>query len=161
MYRLHERLVNLRSEYNLRIKSGVTPTQIPLSQMHTSQVLQQVAPRGRPDLDEVTLRYIQDLLSWLEENQRRVDEGAWGSDLPAVESQLGGHRGLHQCVEEFHTKMERARADEVTTVFALLHLFPFPFNSSSFIWNLLHLVDTFLHQLYYLINHFFGRNLTY
>ncbi|XP_029700380.1 plectin isoform X2 [Takifugu rubripes] len=112
VYRLHERLVNLRSEYNLRIKSGVTPTQIPLSHMLTSQVLQQAAPRGRPELDEVTLRYIQDLLSWLEENQRRVDEGAWGSDLPAVESQLGGHRGLHQCVEEFHTKMERARADE-------------------------------------------------
>lgn len=132
MYRLHERLVNLRSEYNLRIKSGVTATQIPLSQTLASQVLQQAAPRGRPELDQVTLRYIQDLLSWLEENQRRVDEGVWGSDLPAVEAQLGGHRGLHQCVEEFHAKMERARADQVTLLVPS-HLFTVPFNSSSFL----------------------------
>lgn len=113
MYHLHERLVNLRSEYNLRIKSGVATTQIPMTQSHTSQVLQQSSLRMQPELDEVTLRYIQDLLSWLEENQRRVDEGEWGSDLSAVESQLGSHRGLHQCVQEFRTKIERARTDEV------------------------------------------------
>uniref|UniRef100_A0A3Q3L8E7 Plectin n=1 Tax=Mastacembelus armatus TaxID=205130 RepID=A0A3Q3L8E7_9TELE len=91
VYRLHERLVNLRSEYNLRIKSGVTV---------------------RPELDEVTMRYMHDLLGWVEENQRRVDEGEWGSDLPTVESQLGSHRGLHQSVEEFRSKIERAKADE-------------------------------------------------
>lgn len=118
MYRLHERLVNLRSECNLRIKSGVTTAQIPMTQIHTSQALQQAPLRTRPELDEVTLRYIQDLLSWLEENQRRVDEGEWGSDLPTVESQLGSHRGLHQCVEEFRTKIERARADEVALDFS-------------------------------------------
>lgn len=110
MYRLHERLVNLRSEYNLRLKSGVTTTQIPMSQMQT---LQQAPIRVRPELDEVTLRYIQDLLAWVEENQRRVDRGEWGSDLPTVESQLGSHRGLHQSVEEFHAKIGRAKADEV------------------------------------------------
>ncbi|XP_067346971.1 plectin a isoform X6 [Channa argus] len=112
VYRLHERLVNLRSEYNLRLKSGVTPTQIPMTQMHTVQVLQQAPERVRPELDQVTLRYIQDLLGWVEENQRRVDEGEWGSDLPAVESQLGSHRGLHQSVEEFRSKIERAKSDE-------------------------------------------------
>lgn len=73
-----------------------------------------------PELDEVTVRYIQDLLSWLEENQRRVDEGEWGSDLPGVESQLGSHRGLHQCVQEFCTKIERARGDEVFSEFFFL-----------------------------------------
>ncbi|KAM9420015.1 plectin-like isoform 10-T10 [Salvelinus alpinus] len=109
VYRLHERLVNLRSEYNLRLKSGVTITQIPMSQMQT---LQQAPMRVRPELDEVTLRYIQDLLAWVEENQRRVDQGEWGSDLPTVESQLGSHRGLHQSVEEFHAKIGRAKADE-------------------------------------------------
>ncbi|CAB1321217.1 unnamed protein product [Coregonus sp. 'balchen'] len=109
VYRLHERLVNLRSEYNLRLKSGVTTTQIPMSQMQT---LQQAPMRVRPELDEVTLRYIQDLLAWVEENQRRVDRGEWGSDLPSVESQLGSHRGLHQSVEEFHAKIGRAKADE-------------------------------------------------
>ncbi|XP_012779576.2 plectin a isoform X9 [Maylandia zebra] len=122
VYRLHERLVNLRSEYNLRLKSGVTITQIPMTQIpmtqvhttqvHSAQVLQQAPVRVRPELDEVTLRYIQDLLSWVEENQRRVDEGQWGSDLPSVESQLGSQRGLHQCVEEFRSKIDRAKADE-------------------------------------------------
>lgn len=123
VYRLHERLVNLRSEYNLRLKSGVTVTQIPMTQIpvsqvhmtqvHTAQVTQQASSRARPELDEVTLRYVHDLLGWVEENQRRVDEGQWGSDLPDVESQLGSHRGLHQCVEEFRSKIERAKADEV------------------------------------------------
>ncbi|XP_042290852.1 plectin a isoform X4 [Thunnus maccoyii] len=112
VYRLHERLVNLRSEYNLRLKSGVTTTQIPMTQIHTAQVLQQAPMRVRPELDEVTMRYIQDLLAWVEENQRRVDDGEWGTDLPTVESQLGSHRGLHQSVEEFRSKIERAKADE-------------------------------------------------
>ncbi|CAB1447264.1 unnamed protein product, partial [Pleuronectes platessa] len=124
VYRLHERLVNLRSEYNLRLKSGVTVTQVPMTQipmtqipmtqtrMAQVQVLQQAPMRVRPELDEVTLRYTQDLLGWVEENQRRVDNGEWGSDLPTVESQLGSHRGLHQSVEEFRSKIERAKADE-------------------------------------------------
>ncbi|XP_071356214.1 plectin a isoform X8 [Trachinotus anak] len=112
VYRLHERLVNLRSEYNLRLKSGVTATQIPMTQIHTAQVLQQAPMRVRPELDEVTMRYIRDLVGWVEENQRRVDDGEWGSDLPTVESQLGSHRGLHQSVEEFRSKIERAKADE-------------------------------------------------
>lgn len=118
MYRLHERLVNLRSEYNLRLKSGVTTAQIPMTQIHstqvhTAQVLQQASTRVRPELDEVTLRYIQDLLGWVEENQRRVEDGSWGSDLPTVESQLGSHRGLHQSVDEFRSKIDRAKSDEV------------------------------------------------
>ncbi|XP_056269943.1 plectin a isoform X4 [Pseudoliparis swirei] len=114
VYRLHERLVNLRSEYNLRLKSSVTTTQIPMTQIHAAQVntLQQAPMRQRPELDEVTMRYIHDLLGWVEENQRRVDDGQWGSDLPTVESQLGSHRGLHQSVEEFRSKIERAKADE-------------------------------------------------
>ena len=123
--------MNLRSEYNLRLKSGVTitqipmtqipMTQIPMTQIHMTQikdqvqVLQQAPMRLRPELDEVTLRYTQDLLGWVEENQRRVDNGEWGSDLPTVESQLGSHRGLHQSVEEFRSKIERAKADEVRT----------------------------------------------
>ncbi|CAL8298884.1 unnamed protein product [Lota lota] len=122
VYRLHERLVNLRSEYNLRLKSGVTLTQIPMTQTpmtqshthvtHSSQVLQQAPVSVRPELDEVTLRYVQDLLGWVEENQIRVDQGEWGSDLPTVESQLGSHRGLNHSVEEFRSKIERAKADE-------------------------------------------------
>ncbi|XP_068179661.1 plectin-like isoform X2 [Antennarius striatus] len=107
VYRLHERLVNLRSDYNLRLKSAATSAQAPLTQ--TSQ---QTTMKVRPELDDVTLRYVQDLLAWVEENQIRIDEGQWGSDLPSVESQLGSHRGLHQTVEDFRAKIERARADE-------------------------------------------------
>uniref|UniRef100_A0A8C2KHP4 Plectin a n=1 Tax=Cyprinus carpio TaxID=7962 RepID=A0A8C2KHP4_CYPCA len=112
VYRLHERLVNLRSEFNLRLKSGVTVSQIPMTQISHVQTLQQSPQRVRPELDEVTLKYIQDLLSWVEENQRRIDGAEWGKDLPSVESQLGSHRGLHQSIEEFKCKIERARADE-------------------------------------------------
>ncbi|MBV99304.1 Plectin, partial [Eschrichtius robustus] len=91
VYRLHERLVAIRTEYNLRLRS---------------------APR-RPELEDSTLRYLQDLLAWVEENQRRLDSAEWGVDLPSVEAQLGSHRGLHQSVEEFRTKIERARTDEL------------------------------------------------
>ncbi|MEQ2172080.1 hypothetical protein GOODEAATRI_017340, partial [Goodea atripinnis] len=132
VYRLHERLVNIRSEYNLRLKSGVTTaqipvtqmpmTQIPMTQVHTAQVLQQSSSRVHPELDEVTLRYVHDLLGWVEENQRRVDEGEWGSDLPNVETQLGSHRGLHQSVEEFRSKIERAKADEKASKARLRYL---------------------------------------
>ena len=71
--------------------------------------------KGRPELDGVTLRYAQDLLAWVEENQRRINESEWGSDLPTVESNLGSHRGLHQSVEDFRAKIERAKTDEVRT----------------------------------------------
>lgn len=108
VYRLHERLVNLRTDYNLRLKTTVTTIQVPVTKS-----IEQTIVRGRPELDDVTLRYIQDLLAWVEENQQRIDEGPWGSDLPTVESQLGSHRGLHQTVEDFRSKIERARADEV------------------------------------------------
>ncbi|XP_031432418.1 plectin-like isoform X14 [Clupea harengus] len=117
VYRLHERLVNLRSDYNLRLRSGAQATMVSqqstmVSQQSSMVSQQRSTMKGRPELDEVTLRYTQDLLAWVEENQRRIDGGEWGSDLPTVESQLGSHRGLHQTVEDFRTKIERARADE-------------------------------------------------
>ncbi|XP_064197398.1 plectin a isoform X38 [Anguilla rostrata] len=110
VYRLHERLVNLRTEYNLRLKSGMTTTEI--TKTTISMGGQQSSMKMRPELDEVTLRYVQDLLAWVEENQRRIETAEWGSDLPTVESQLGSHRGLHQTIEDFRSKIERARADE-------------------------------------------------
>ncbi|NXK14764.1 PLEC protein, partial [Herpetotheres cachinnans] len=102
VYRLHERLVAIRTEYNLRLKSGApaAAVSVPLGQ------------RPRQELDEATLRYLQDLLAWVEENQRRLAAAEWGVDLPTVESHLGSHRGLHHSIEEFRAKIERARADE-------------------------------------------------
>ncbi|KAM4568863.1 plectin isoform 2-T2 [Fundulus diaphanus] len=106
VYRIHERLVNLRSDYNLRLKASTAQVSIAQSP------IQQSSMKVRPELDDVTLRYVQDLLAWVEENQRRIDKSEWGSDLPSVESQLGSHRGLHQTVEDFKSKIERARSDE-------------------------------------------------
>ncbi|XP_069847704.1 plectin isoform X12 [Dipodomys merriami] len=103
VYRLHERLVAIRTEYNLRLKAGVAA---PMTQV-TLQSTQR-----RPELDDSALRYLHDLLAWVEENQRRVDSAEWGVDLPSVEAQLGSHRGLHQSTEEFRAKIERARSDE-------------------------------------------------
>ncbi|KAM6171517.1 plectin isoform 6-T6 [Erethizon dorsatum] len=103
VYRLHERLVAIRTEYNLRLKAGVAAP--------VTQVTLQSTQR-RPELEDSTLRYLQDLLAWVEENQRRVDSAEWGVDLPSVEAQLGSHRGLHQSIEEFRAKIERARSDE-------------------------------------------------
>lgn len=105
MYRLHERLVAIRTEYNLRLKAGVAAP--------VTQVTLQSTQR-RPDLEDSTLRYLQDLLAWVEENQRRIDNAEWGVDLPSVEAQLGSHRGMHQSIEEFRAKIERARNDEVS-----------------------------------------------
>nr|KAF6270855.1 plectin [Myotis myotis] len=106
VYRLHERLVAIRTEYNLRLKAGVAA---PVTQV--TQVTLQTTQR-RPELEDSTLRYLQDLLAWVEDNQRRVDSAEWGVDLPSVEAQLGSHRGLHQSIEEFRAKIERARSDE-------------------------------------------------
>lgn len=107
VYRLHERLVAIRTEYNLRIKSGATQV--------ITQVTHVTQQSVRQDMDDVTLRYLQDLLAWVEENQKRINTAEWGSDLPSVESQLGSHRGLHQSINEFRSKIERARADEVSS----------------------------------------------
>eukprot|EP00079_Xenopus_tropicalis_P031958 XP_017945729.1 PREDICTED: plectin [Xenopus tropicalis] len=104
VYRLHDRLVAMRTEYNLRIKSGATQV--------ITQVTHVTQQASRPDMDDATLRYLQDLLSWVEENQKRINTAEWGSDLPSVESQLGSHRGLHQSINEFRAKVERARAEE-------------------------------------------------
>ncbi|KAM9200713.1 plectin isoform 8-T8 [Mergus octosetaceus] len=103
VYRLHERLVAIRTEYNLRLKSGA-----PVA----AQAPAALGQRPRQELDDATLRYLQDLLAWVEENQRRLGAAEWGVDLPTVESHLGSHRGLHQSIEEFRAKIERARADE-------------------------------------------------
>ncbi|XP_054446547.1 plectin isoform X3 [Pteronotus mesoamericanus] len=109
VYRLHERLVAIRTEYNLRLKAGVTAPGTQVTQV--TQVMVQSTQR-RPELEDSTLRYLQDLLAWVEDNQRRVDSAEWGMDLPSVEAQLGSHRGLHQSIEEFRAKIERARTDE-------------------------------------------------
>ncbi|XP_064010405.1 plectin [Pogoniulus pusillus] len=110
VYRLHERLVAIRTEYNLRLKSGAVPTVVPAVTTVTTTAA--VPQRPRAELEEGTLRYLQDLMAWVEDNQQHLAAAEWGVDLPTVEAQLGSHRGLHQSIEEFRAKIDRARADE-------------------------------------------------
>ncbi|NWT90138.1 PLEC protein, partial [Lanius ludovicianus] len=93
VYRLHERLVSIRTEYNLRLKSGAPVTVVTAVPVTSGQ--------RRPEPDEAPLRYLQELLAWVEENQRRVATAEWGVDLPTVETHLSTHRGLHCAIEEF------------------------------------------------------------
>uniref|UniRef100_A0A8B9J267 Plectin n=1 Tax=Amazona collaria TaxID=241587 RepID=A0A8B9J267_9PSIT len=98
VYRLHERLVSIRTEYNLRLKSGV-----PLAAA--------VAPVAAAP-SEAALRYVQELRGWVQDNQRRVAGAGWGMDLPSLESLLSAHRGLHRDIHDFGAKVQRARDDE-------------------------------------------------
>ncbi|NWY99050.1 PLEC protein, partial [Loxia curvirostra] len=68
VYRLHERLVSIRTEYNLRLKSGAPVTAV-TAVTATSVV---TSAQRRPEPEEAPLRYLQELLAWVEENQRRV-----------------------------------------------------------------------------------------
>ncbi|XP_069771273.1 LOW QUALITY PROTEIN: plectin-like [Narcine bancroftii] len=103
VFRLHEFLVATRTDYSLRFKSGLQTATRAMT-VSTSKVSLAT--------DAATLQYAQDLLLWIEENQRGIDEAEWGVDLPTVQSNLGAHRGLHQAIEDFRAKIERARADE-------------------------------------------------
>ncbi|XP_078280393.1 plectin-like [Rhinoraja longicauda] len=107
VFRLHEFLVATRTDYSLRFRSGVqaaTQTAVQTTSLQKARV--------RLGSDGAALQYIQDLVQWVEENQRVIDAAEWGEDLPTVQSQLGSHRGLHQAIEDFRPKIERARADE-------------------------------------------------
>ena len=96
VYRLHERLVALRSEHALHASAAATL-------------------RTRAEQEEAAaLRYLQELQRWVEENLRRMEGAEWGEDAPGVEAQLEMQRGLHRDVRDFKAKIERARSDEVS-----------------------------------------------
>uniref|UniRef100_A0A669QT02 Calponin-homology (CH) domain-containing protein n=1 Tax=Phasianus colchicus TaxID=9054 RepID=A0A669QT02_PHACC len=97
VYRLHERLVALRSEHALHATAAAATL------------------RTRAEQEEAAaLRYLQELQRWVEENLRRMETAEWGADAPGVEAQLEMQRGLHRDVRDFKAKIERARSDEVS-----------------------------------------------
>uniref|UniRef100_A0A673GHH4 Dystonin n=1 Tax=Sinocyclocheilus rhinocerous TaxID=307959 RepID=A0A673GHH4_9TELE len=63
--------------------------------------------------DEVNVKFVQDLLSWVEEMQVQLDQAEWGSDLPSVESNLGNHKDFHKAIEEFQMSIKEAKMSEI------------------------------------------------
>ncbi|KAK7902142.1 hypothetical protein WMY93_018911 [Mugilogobius chulae] len=63
--------------------------------------------------DEVNMKYVQDLLTWVEEMQLQLDRAEWGSDLPSVETSLDNHKSIHRAIEEFQTSLKEAKLSEI------------------------------------------------
>uniref|UniRef100_A0A3B3DQW3 Calponin-homology (CH) domain-containing protein n=1 Tax=Oryzias melastigma TaxID=30732 RepID=A0A3B3DQW3_ORYME len=63
--------------------------------------------------DEGSLRFIYELLGWVEETQELLDGADWGADLPSVENNLQKHNAIHTAVEELMSGLQEARSYEV------------------------------------------------
>ncbi|XP_072466054.1 microtubule-actin cross-linking factor 1 isoform X4 [Notamacropus eugenii] len=62
--------------------------------------------------DEGNLRFVYELLSWVEEMQMKLERAEWGSDLPSVELQLETQQHIHTSVEELGSSVKEARLYE-------------------------------------------------
>ncbi|XP_068423332.1 dystonin isoform X15 [Clinocottus analis] len=63
--------------------------------------------------EEVSMKFLQDLLSWVEEMQIQLDRSDWGSDLPTVEMHLDNHKSVHRAIEEFQMSLKDAKLSEI------------------------------------------------
>ncbi|XP_014804077.1 PREDICTED: plectin-like [Calidris pugnax] len=63
--------------------------------------------------EEVNMKFVQDLLNWVEEMQVQLDRTEWGSDLPSVESHLENHKNVHRAIEEFESSLKEAKMSEM------------------------------------------------
>ncbi|XP_035285061.1 microtubule-actin cross-linking factor 1 isoform X25 [Anguilla anguilla] len=64
--------------------------------------------------DEGSLRFIYELLGWVEETQDLLEQAEWGADLPSVEQHLQDHRSIHTAVEGLLQSLKEARSYEST-----------------------------------------------
>ncbi|NXA41394.1 MACF1 factor, partial [Eudromia elegans] len=87
--------------------------------LHTSSASWFRKPMTRTELvaissseDEGSLRFVYELLAWVEEMQMRLERAEWGNDLPSVESQLETQRLVQSSVEELGCSVKEARVDE-------------------------------------------------
>ncbi|XP_060547374.1 microtubule-actin cross-linking factor 1 isoform X19 [Pantherophis guttatus] len=62
--------------------------------------------------DEGNLRFVYELLSWVEEIQMKLERSEWGNDLPSVEAQLEAQRQVHSSVEGMGSSVKEARMYE-------------------------------------------------
>ncbi|KAL6101743.1 dst [Pungitius sinensis] len=63
--------------------------------------------------EEVNMKFLQDLLSWVEEMQVQLDRSEWGSDLPSAELHLENHKSVHRAIEEFQMSLKDAKLSEI------------------------------------------------
>ncbi|XP_075709207.1 microtubule-actin cross-linking factor 1-like isoform X18 [Rhinoderma darwinii] len=131
--RIQDELLTLRLEYsNLYRKGNFISSELQTSvSLRTSQQpgFQTSAtsstswfrkPMSRAELlalssseDEGSLRFVYELLAWVEEMQLKLERAEWGSDLPSVETQLENQRQVHTSVEELSSSLREARSYEV------------------------------------------------
>eukprot|EP00075_Anas_platyrhynchos_P010336 XP_027299589.1 microtubule-actin cross-linking factor 1 isoform X19 [Anas platyrhynchos] len=133
--RLQDELVTLRLECTNLYRKGhfstlelapastLSTTQVkgePLTKgLHTSSASWFRKPMTRTELvaissseDEGSLRFVYELLAWVEEMQMRLERAEWGSDLPSVEAQLEAQRHIHASVEDLGSSVKEARVYE-------------------------------------------------
>lgn len=100
--------------------------------------------------EEVNMRFIQDLLNWVEEMQvswvycsfkltlctknllkgifffyilkLQLDRSDWGNDLPSVETNIDNHSSVHRAIEEFQMSLKDAKLSEVSMSECSLHI---------------------------------------
>uniref|UniRef100_A0A8C5PE50 Microtubule actin crosslinking factor 1 n=1 Tax=Leptobrachium leishanense TaxID=445787 RepID=A0A8C5PE50_9ANUR len=88
--------------------------------LHTTSTSWFRKPMSRSELvalssseDEGSLRFVYELLAWVEEMQMKLERAEWGSDLPSVEAQLENQRLVHNSVEELTSSLREAKSYEV------------------------------------------------
>ncbi|NXK19562.1 MACF1 factor, partial [Arenaria interpres] len=87
--------------------------------LHTSSASWFRKPMTRTELvaissseDEGSLRFVYELLAWVEEMQMRLERAEWGTDLPSVEAQLETQQHIHTSVEDLGSSVKEARMYE-------------------------------------------------
>ncbi|XP_056670309.1 dystonin isoform X40 [Monodelphis domestica] len=63
--------------------------------------------------EEINMKFVQDLLNWVDEMQVQLDRTEWGSDLPSVESHFENHKNVHKAIEEFESSLKEAKISEI------------------------------------------------
>ncbi|XP_040280539.1 microtubule-actin cross-linking factor 1 isoform X5 [Bufo bufo] len=131
--RIQDELLTLRLEYSNLYRKGNfigsdLQTSVSLNTSHpqgfhtsaTSSMSWFRKPMSRSELlalssseDEGSLRFVYELLAWVEEMQLKLERAEWGSDLPSVETQLENQRQVHTSVEELSSSLREARSYEV------------------------------------------------
>ncbi|XP_047650714.1 dystonin isoform X11 [Phacochoerus africanus] len=109
--------------YTPGFPSGVLPnfsSGVETNSLQTLKLMQIRKPLMKSSLldqnlteEEINMKFVQDLLSWVDEMQVQLDRTEWGSDLPSVESHLENHKNVHRAIEEFEASLKEAKISEI------------------------------------------------